>query len=101
MIMERAESRAAEFGVPRACTVEELLADPEIEIVINITTPDAHAEVGFQVLEAGKCVYNEKPLAITARMARAWSRWPQEKGVRDRRRAGHLSGRRASRPAAS
>ena len=63
--MERAEASAAEFGIPKACTVDELLSDPEIGIVLNITIPNAHAEVAFQALEAGKSVYNEKPLAIT------------------------------------
>jgi predicted dehydrogenase len=65
LIPERARAKAAEFGIPRACTVQELLADPEIEIVINLTIPIAHAEVALAALEAGKCVYNEKPLAIT------------------------------------
>lgn len=64
LIWERAEAKAAEHGA-RACTVEELLADPEIKIVVNLTIPKAHAEVGIAALEAGKCVHNEKPLAIT------------------------------------
>ena len=81
-IWERAESRAAEYGVPRACTVKELLADPEIEIVVNITTPDAHAEVGLQVLEAGKSVYNEKPLAITREDGKRMVELAAAKGVR-------------------
>src|SRR2546421_1293823 len=38
-----AEARAAEFEVPRVCAVEELLADPSIEIVLNLTVPKAHA----------------------------------------------------------
>lgn len=63
--LERARARAKEFQVPRACSVKELLADPEIRIVINLTIPKAHGEVGLQVLEAGKCVHNEKPLAVT------------------------------------
>lgn len=58
-----AEKRAEQFGI-RACTVEELLADPEIEIVLNLTIPQAHAEVSRQALEAGKNVYSEKPLAV-------------------------------------
>jgi predicted dehydrogenase len=65
LIPTRAQAKAAEFGVPRACTVQELLADPEIEIVVNLTIPIAHAEVGLAALQAGKSVYNEKPLAIT------------------------------------
>ncbi len=43
LIPERAQAQAAKYGIPRACSVEELLADPEIEIVINLTTPNAHA----------------------------------------------------------
>ena len=43
---ERAEARAAEFGVPRVLSVEELLADPEIEVVLNLTVPKAHAALG-------------------------------------------------------
>jgi predicted dehydrogenase len=65
LLLERAEARAEEFDVPRACSPEELLADDEIEIVINLTTPGAHAEVARQALQAGKSVYNEKPLAVS------------------------------------
>ncbi|MCJ7839519.1 Gfo/Idh/MocA family oxidoreductase [Lederbergia sp. NSJ-179] len=61
----RAKARAEEFDIPKAYTVEELLADPEIEIVINLTIPQAHAEVCTRALEAGKHVYVEKPLAIS------------------------------------
>ena len=60
----RAKSRAAQFDIPRACAVEELLADPEIEIVLNLTVPRAHAEVNLAAIEAGKSVYVEKPLAV-------------------------------------
>ncbi len=65
LIMERAKQQAAEHHIPRACTVQELLADPEIQIVVNLTIPKAHGEVGMQALAAGKSVYNEKPLALT------------------------------------
>lgn len=61
--LERAQARALEFEAPRACSVEALLADPEIELVINLTIPAAHAEITLAALEAGKCVYSEKPLA--------------------------------------
>ena len=59
---ERARIRAEEFGV-RAQAVEALLADPEVEAVINLTVPNVHAAVSRQILEAGKHVYSEKPLA--------------------------------------
>jgi predicted dehydrogenase len=63
--LDRARARAAEYGVPKACSVQELLADPEIDLVINLTIPQAHAEVALAALEAGKSVYNEKPLAVS------------------------------------
>ncbi|MCL6625100.1 MAG: Gfo/Idh/MocA family oxidoreductase [Alicyclobacillus shizuokensis] len=63
--LSRAKARAAEFGIDRACTVEELLADPAIDIVVNLTIPAAHADVARQALQAGKHVYGEKPLAIS------------------------------------
>jgi len=61
----RARARAEEFEIPRACSVEEMLADPDIDIILNLTIPKAHAEVNMAVLEAGKHVYCEKPLATT------------------------------------
>ncbi len=82
LIPERSQGRAAEFGVPNVCTDEELLADPEISIVINLTTPDAHAEVAFMALEAGKSVYNEKPLAIRREDARRMLSMAAERGLR-------------------
>jgi predicted dehydrogenase len=49
--------------LPIACPVSELLANPEIEMVINLTWPKAHAEVATQCLEAGKHAYSEKPFS--------------------------------------
>ncbi len=66
----RAEAQAAQFGI-RAAEVEELLADPEIEIVINLTIPAAHAEVAQAALAHGKSVYSEKPLALNTADGRA------------------------------
>ncbi|MFC5404122.1 Gfo/Idh/MocA family protein [Cohnella soli] len=62
--LARAQARAEEYGT-RACSVEQLLADPDIAIIINLTIPLAHANVCLQALEAGKHVYVEKPLAVT------------------------------------
>ena len=62
--MERARQQAERYRVPRACTVDELLADPAIALIVDLTIPAAHGAVGQQVLEAGKSVYNEKPLAV-------------------------------------
>ncbi|GBF06079.1 putative oxidoreductase [Deinococcus aerius] len=57
-----ARSRAEEFGVP-ARGVPDLLAAPDVDVVLNLTPPDAHAEVSLSALRAGKHVYSEKPLA--------------------------------------
>lgn len=63
--MERAVARAEEFHIPEVCTVEALLTHPGIDIVVNLTIPQAHANVSIAALEAGKHVYVEKPLAVT------------------------------------
>jgi predicted dehydrogenase len=64
ILPERAEAQAKAYGVPKACVPEELLADPEVEVVLNLTVPAVHAEVSLAALEAGKHVYTEKPLAV-------------------------------------
>ncbi len=66
---EAAKARAAEFKL-RATSVESLLADPAVEIVLNLTVPTAHVEVGLKVIAAGKHVYSEKPLGVTLAQAR-------------------------------
>ncbi|MDQ3854875.1 MAG: Gfo/Idh/MocA family oxidoreductase [Chloroflexota bacterium] len=82
IILERAQARAAEFGVPKACTPEELLQDPEIEIVVNLTIPAVHAEVSIAALQAGKHVYSEKPLAIELEDGRKVLEAALERGLR-------------------
>lgn len=62
--IERAKARAAQFDIPHAYTVDELLGDPAIEIVLNLTIPRVHADVAVAALQAGKSVYNEKPLGL-------------------------------------
>jgi len=64
MNIEAAQSRANEFKVPRACSVDELLADPAIEVVLNLTVPKAHVTIALRAIDAGKHVYLEKPLGI-------------------------------------
>ena len=58
------ESRAQEYGVSTYCSVEELLSDVNVGIVLNLSTTDAHAQVSLEAIAAGKRVYNGKPLAI-------------------------------------
>ncbi|WP_308636026.1 Gfo/Idh/MocA family protein [Paenibacillus silvisoli] len=78
----RAQQRAEEFGLEKAYTVEQLLADPDIEIVVNLTIPKAHASVCLQALEAGKHVYVEKPLAVTREEGKRVLALAAEKGLR-------------------
>lgn len=76
----RARASADEYGIPRGCTPAELLADPAIDIVVNLTIPAVHAEVCLQALEAGKHVYVEKPLAVTREEGQAILAKAAEKG---------------------
>jgi predicted dehydrogenase len=62
--MERARSQAQRYNIPKACSVDELLADPDIDIVINLTIPAAHAQIDREILLHGKSAYSEKPLAV-------------------------------------
>jgi predicted dehydrogenase len=82
MLPERAQARAAEFGVGRACSVEDLLGDPTIDIVVNLTIPKAHAEVALAAIAAGKSVYNEKPLAVSRQEGEAILTAAADRGVR-------------------
>ncbi len=59
-----AEKKAAEFGL-RAVSVEDLLASAEVDVIVNLTIPRAHVEVGLRAIAAGKHVYGEKPLGIS------------------------------------
>lgn len=64
LIPERARERAAKYHVPKVCTTEELLADPEIELAVILTMPAEHHALTLAALAAGKHVFCEKPLAM-------------------------------------
>lgn len=70
LLPERARARAVEFGIPKACSNSELLADPDVELVVNLTVPLAHAEITLGAIAEGKHVVSEKPLATTMAEAR-------------------------------
>ncbi len=76
-----AQARGEEYGVP-ARSVEALLDDPAVEIVVNLTTPKAHVEVGLKAVAAGKHVHSEKPLGINLEEAGALLAAARAKGVR-------------------
>lgn len=64
ILADRAGAFAAEHSIS-AHSVDDLLARDDIDIVINLTIPAAHAEISLSIIEAGKHVYSEKPLAIS------------------------------------
>ncbi len=67
---EAAQKRADEFGVPRVLTVEELIQDDGVDLVLNLTVPQAHVRVALAAIAAGKHTYSEKPLGVNRREAK-------------------------------
>jgi len=68
---ERAETLARKYDVPHVYTLEQMLADPEIDIILNTTTPQSHYAINMMALQAGKHVYTEKPLGLDLTEAQA------------------------------
>ena len=81
LITDRAKAKAKEFEAVKAVTVKELLADSAIDVVVNLTVPNAHAEVALAAVKAGKSVYNEKPLAVTREQGKELLKAAKAKGV--------------------
>ena len=79
---DRASTAAAQYGVPRVLSVEQLLADPAIDLVLNLTVPKAHVPIALAALEAGKHTYCEKPLGIHREDGRRVLELAETKGLR-------------------
>lgn len=67
----RADAQAAKYGIEECGTAQDVLAHPDVDIVVNLTVPAVHAEVSSAIVAAGKHVWSEKPLAIDRASARA------------------------------
>jgi len=84
-VTDRDQSRASEFSafysVKTCPTVEALLADPDIEMIVNLTDPNNHFEVSKACLEAGKHLYSDKPLAITFSQSQSLVELANRKGL--------------------
>ena len=81
MRREAAEARAKEFGIPRALTIDEVAADPEIELVVNLTPAFVHYDVIKRMLLAGKHVYTEKMFTTDLEKSRELCAIADEKGL--------------------
>ena len=82
LIKERAEKAQAEYNIPKVYdTMHELFADPEIDIVLNLTRPYQHYEVSKAALLAGKHVYSEKPLGADLAEGEELVALAKEKGL--------------------
>lgn len=79
--INRAKETGGKFGIVKALTPEELLADSEPEIVINLTPPQFHFPVNKAILNAGKHLFTEKPFAFTLSDANATLELAREKGL--------------------
>ncbi len=79
---DRARAQADQYGVTDAGSVEQLLAREDIELVVNLTIPAAHASVASAVLTSGKHVWNEKPIAALRDAAAALVTQADRAGLR-------------------
>jgi len=67
----RAKAQAEKYGVPASGSAAEILGRDDVDLVVNLTIPAAHAEVALAAIEAGKHVWGEKPLTLDRSSARA------------------------------
>jgi len=82
LLMDCAKAKAEEHKVPHAVPLDDFYRRDDVDIVVNLTVPKAHAEVALRAVEAGKSVYNEKPLAVTREDGRKLVELAAAKGLR-------------------
>ena len=81
LVEEKAKTQAERYGVERIMTFDQILADPNVDIVLNITTPQTHYSLCKAALEAGKHVYVEKPLSLNYAQGKELVELAREKGL--------------------
>ncbi len=79
--LAESQAKAATYGIPKATLPQDIISDPSIDAVLNLTIPAAHAEVSLASLDAGKHVYSEKPFATTLADGQAILDRAAEKGL--------------------
>jgi predicted dehydrogenase len=78
----RSAQVSAEFGVPASGSLEDVLSDDAVELVLNLTPPVNHREVTSACFEAGKDVYTEKPMDVSREGAEASMGQARRSGLR-------------------
>ena len=78
--VDLAKKTASEYNL-KSQTVNELLNDEQIDVILNITIPQAHYEVSKSILQAGKHVYSEKPMSIKYEEAKELLQFAKEKNL--------------------
>lgn len=80
--LKKAQKKAAQHNIPKAyATGDELIKDPNIDVILNLTLPEVHASLTMKALNAGKHVYSEKPLAATFEEGEEILSLAKEKGL--------------------
>jgi len=82
LVPERAQAKAEEFGIASWGTADDVLANPDVDLVVNLTIPAVHVEVSRAAVEAGKHVWTEKPIGLDRDSTRELLALAEEKGVR-------------------
>ena len=81
LIPANTKAKSEEYGIERIMTLEEILADENVQIVLNLTTPPLHYAISKQALLAGKHVHSEKPLSISFEQGKELVQIAEEKGL--------------------
>lgn len=81
LIPANTKAKSEEYGIERIMTLEEILADENVQIVLNLTTPPLHYTISKQALLAGKHVHSEKPLSISYEQGKELVQIAEEKGL--------------------
>ncbi|WP_097155791.1 Gfo/Idh/MocA family protein [Cohaesibacter gelatinilyticus] len=79
--IEESQAKAAKYGISKACSPDEIIDDPDIDCILNLTIPAVHAEISLKALAAGKHVYSEKPFVTTLEDGRKILKLAEETGL--------------------
>lgn len=82
LVPERARAKTEEFSVRAWGTAADVLANPEVDLVVNLTIPAVHVAVSRAALEAGKHVWTEKPIGLDRDATRDLLALADERGLR-------------------